>query len=179
MRFRAPESAPPGGEPQHPYAPEDFGGFYRREYPAVVPTAPPASPTTVAPAGPTVTITPSTGLADGQVVHVVARGFIGGGVYVAGECSAAVTFPTGNLGCDNGSVKPVTFDYTATLSNATVTLSADIPVQKVFHAFGTAGDSGLIDCTADRTGCIILVWGSNPLKQNSPLAARAVLSFAP
>ena len=86
MRFRAPESAPPGGEPQHPYAPEDFGGFYRREYPAVVPTAPPASPTTVAPAGPTVTITPSTGLADGQVVHVVLKGCPPGGTYLAAEC---------------------------------------------------------------------------------------------
>jgi RNA polymerase sigma-70 factor (ECF subfamily) len=36
VRFTAPESAPPGGERQQPYTPEDFGGFYRREYPAVV-----------------------------------------------------------------------------------------------------------------------------------------------
>jgi RNA polymerase sigma-70 factor (ECF subfamily) len=36
VRYTAPESAPPGGEPRLPYTPEDFGGFYRREYPAVV-----------------------------------------------------------------------------------------------------------------------------------------------
>ena len=35
-RLTALESAPPGGEPRLTYAPEDFGGFYRREYPAVV-----------------------------------------------------------------------------------------------------------------------------------------------
>jgi hypothetical protein len=148
---------------------------HRRE---IVPTAPAGSPTTVAPAGPTVTITPSTGLADGQVVHVVARGFIGG-QYVAGECTAAVTFPIGNLGCDNGSVKPVTFDYMATLGAKTLTGSADLVVHKSFHAFGTLGDSGLIDCITDRTGCIILVWGGDPLRQNSKEEARAVLSFAP
>ena len=121
-------------------------------------------------------ITPSTGLSDGQVVHVVAQGFIPDGHYVAGECSAAVTFPSGNLGCDNGSVTPVTVDVTSlTTGNA----FADVVVHKVFHAFGVEGDSGRIDCTADRTGCIILVWGWNPFRQNSTLEARAVISFAP
>jgi hypothetical protein len=142
------------------------------------PTAPAASPTTAAPAGPTITITPSTGLSDGQVVHVVVRGSIGG-QYVVGECTAAVTFPIGNLGCDNGSVKPLIGDYMASLGTNTLTGSADVVVHKSFHAFGTAGDSGLIDCSTDRTGCIILVWGGDPLRQSSTQEARAVLSFAP
>jgi len=148
---------------------------HRRE---IVPTAPPASPTTAAPAGPTLTVTPSTGLSDGQVVHVVVRGSVGG-QYVAGECTAAVTFPIGNLGCDNGSVKPVIGDYMATLGTKTLTGSADLVVHKSFHAFGTVGDSGLIDCSTDRTGCIILIWGGDPLRPNSKEEARAVLSFAP
>jgi hypothetical protein len=142
----------------------------------IVPT-PPASPTTTAPARPTATITPSAGLSDGQVVHVVATG-LSGGQYVVGECTAAVTFPIGNLGCDTGSVQPVTLDYMASLGEKTLTGSADLVVHKSFHAFGALGDSGLIDCSTDRTGCIILVWGGDPLRQNSKEEARAVLSFA-
>ena len=64
------------------------------------------------------------------------------------------------------------------MGTVSFTLSVDLVVHKSFHAFGTTGDGGLIDCTTDRTGCIILVWGWNPLRQNSTLEARAGLSFA-
>ncbi|MGZ4755287.1 MAG: neocarzinostatin apoprotein domain-containing protein [Acidimicrobiia bacterium] len=70
--------------------------------------------------GPAVTVTPATGLTDGQVVHVTGTGFVVGHQVAINECSDD-TDDTGS-GCDLGGLKLLTVD-------ANGAVAGDFPVK--------------------------------------------------
>ncbi|SBT46868.1 enediyne antibiotic chromoprotein [Micromonospora narathiwatensis] len=105
-------------------------------------TAAASAPAAAAPkkpvaAVPTVTVTPSTGLADGQVVTVRASGLRPSTVYHIGECAIVGE----DLPCNGAETIHVA-------STATGTLSASLPVRRVYQ--GTLGPEatpwGTVDC---------------------------------
>jgi neocarzinostatin family protein len=104
----------------------------------------PASPTTTAPSHQSVTITPASGLHDGQVVHVVARGFTAGasGIGVV-ECGVSPTSKTGQDDCNIGGIKLATVDGSGTVT-------ADFPV-----SVGPFGSNAVV-CSAHQP-CVISV----------------------
>jgi uncharacterized protein (TIGR03118 family) len=83
----------------------------------------------------TVSVTPDTGLVDGQSVHVVISGF-GSGTPAIAECTAA------------GAAAAVIGDCTAISAGGT---TADIVLQQQFLTL----DSGLVDCGAAAGTCVI------------------------
>lgn len=73
------------------------------------------TPTTAAAAKQTLTITPSTGLADGQTVHLVASGFHSNENLGVTQC-AAKGAQTGMGDCDVNGIKPITADAAGTVT---------------------------------------------------------------
>jgi hypothetical protein len=116
-------------------------------------TAPPTTgvPTTLAPSTRVaVTITPSSGLTDQQLVHVVGKGFDPGTTYTATECAATSGPIDPSIDC-TPSGAPGSGSGTA---DATGTVSMYVMVQKIALA---AGMPAGVDCTTAAGGCAILV----------------------
>ena len=146
--------------------------------------APPTTggPTTLRPStAATVTITPHTGLADLQIVHVVANGFVPGETYTATECAnkgAAIDPSINCVGSDQqGSGSAI--------ADATGTVSMYVMVSTMFQCAVFACSPGppppsdgappgviTVDCST-APGCVIRVTGGN----QEP--ATGTLSFAP
>jgi hypothetical protein len=89
-----------------------------------------------------VTITPSTGLKDGQSVHVVGKGYTAGKTYSIVEC-ADKGAATGAGDCNLRGIKVATADSTGTVTSA-------FPVAK-----GPFGANNIV-CGASQ-GCILSV----------------------
>ncbi|MFI7025693.1 enediyne antibiotic chromoprotein [Micromonospora sp. NPDC049900] len=109
--------------------------------PAVgAPTTPGEAP---APAVPTVTVTPATGLADGQVVTVNATGLRPSSVFHIGQCAIV----DDAMPCNGGE----TIDVSTTTSG---TLSARLAVRHIYQ--GTLGPDGtpwgVVDCNKAPCG---------------------------
>lgn len=83
-----------------------------------------APTTTAAASKQKVTVTPSDGLTDGQIVHVVATGYTPGSNRGVIECKANAS---GAGDCDLGAIKPAVID-------ASGTLTLDYKVKKSFGA---------------------------------------------
>jgi hypothetical protein len=113
------------------------------------PTGPAGSATTRA----SVTVTPNTGLADQQVVHVVGKGLVPGVTYTAAECWNAVQAIGASLACI-ASGAPGAGMATA---DATGTVSVYIPVRKIVVAPGVPFG---VDC-ASPSECVIRVGNGN------------------
>lgn len=116
--------------------------------------------TTTAPAQ-TVTITPSTGLKDGQVVHIVGKGYTAGKQYGLTECADKGN-NTGAGDCNLRGIKVATAD-------ATGTVSADYPVAK-----GPFGSNNIV-CSASQA-CLVSVATAG--SANPSEVATANITFA-
>jgi hypothetical protein len=138
-------------------------------------------PTTASSPRGTVTITPNTGLADPEVVHVVGKGFVSGVLYTATECAnkgAAIDPSINCVGSDQqGSGSAI--------ADATGTVSMYVMVSTMFQCAVFACSPGppppsggappgvtTVDCST-APGCVIRVTGGN----QEP--ATGTLSFAP
>ncbi len=101
--------------------------------------------TTTAPAGPAITVTPSTGLTNGESVSVSGSGFTpGDSVYVI-ECSATATT---EAGCNiTGASGPVTIDAQGNLPATSYNVSTG--------QMGTAGTCGT--SSTNLNGCVVVV----------------------
>jgi len=125
------------------------------------------TPTTLAPtttaAAPkqSVTITPNTGLKDGQAVQVVAKGYTAGKTYGITEC-ADKGAATGAGDCNLRGIKVATAD-------ATGTVTASFPVAK-----GPFGSNNIV-CSASQA-CILSVATAG--SANPDEVATGTLSFA-
>jgi hypothetical protein len=104
------------------------------------PTTTVAATTTTAPAQ-TITITPSTGLKDAQVVHIVGKGYTAGKMYGVTECADKGN-NTQAGDCNLRGIAVATAD-------ATGTVTKDVPVAKTF------GSNNIV-CSATQA-CLISV----------------------
>ena len=122
-----------------------------------------AATTTTSPAAPaqTVTITPSTGLTDGQMVQIVGKGYVSGKQYGITECANKGP-ATGAGDCNLRGIKVATAD-------ATGTVTAAYPVAK-----GPFGSNNIV-CSAQQ-GCIVSV--ANAGSANPTEVATAMISFS-
>src|SRR4051812_27668173 len=115
----------------------------------------------------TVTVDPSTGLADGQAVTITGMGFTPGASVGAAECSAAVAQSRSTSDCD--------------LSNAPI-VPADSSGTAVIHlrAKGsiTTSNSGAVDCVNAAEPCIIGMGDTTDL-MNSEKTGGAPITFDP
>jgi len=127
---------------------------------AAVTTAAPATATTAAGPSQTMTVTPSTGLKDAQVVHVVGKGFTPGATRGVIEC-ADKGDATGAGDCDLGGIKTA-----AAAADGTVTL--DYPVKK-----GPFGSNNIV-CSA-TVKCLLSM---NDLSAAPKELATENISFA-
>jgi neocarzinostatin family protein len=116
--------------------------------------------TTTAPAQ-TVTITPSTGLKDGQAVHIVGKGYTAGKQYGVTECADKGN-NTGAGDCNLRGIKVATAD-------ATGTVTIDYPVAK-----GPFGSNNIV-CSASQA-CLVSVATAG--SANPSEVATANISFA-
>jgi hypothetical protein len=98
---------------------------------------------TTPPAGPTVSVSPSTGLKNGQSVTVTGSGFTAGDSLFAVECLASAT---GQAGCDIGSATAITANADGTLPSTTFTV-----------ATGTIGTGTCGTSSSNLTACVINV----------------------
>jgi hypothetical protein len=129
--------------------------------PATSPPATTAAPTTTAAASKqSLTITPSTGLKDGQVVQVVGKGYTAGTTYSVIEC-ANKGAATGAGDCDLRGIKVATADSTGTVTSP-------FPVAK-----GPIGASN-VDCSV-APGCLLSVATAG--SANPSEVAAAPISF--
>lgn len=120
-----------------------------------------AATATSAPAGaPTLTVTPDTGLHNGETVRVSAHGFPAGQALVVTECADKGT-ATGPGDCDLQAIKQVT-------ASASGTVSTTFPVY-----IGPFGANHIV-CSASQR-CLVSV--SEPTA-SSPVEATADISFA-
>lgn len=126
---------------------------------AVLGAALPAS----AEAAPGVTVTPSTGLTDGQSVTVAASGFGASQTVYATECAGDPA--AGTLVCDVAGITPFTTDATGAGSTTAT-------AKKTFQGQDQAGNAVTVDCTTVAGGCLIGV--SNEAQDR----ATAAISFA-
>ncbi len=101
-----------------------------------------AAPSTT-PSGPTVTVTPSTGLANGQTVAITGAGFTPGDSVYALECLVG---STSQAGCDVATLTPITVNSDGTL-----------PSTNFKVATGNVGTGTCGTTTADASGCIVAV----------------------
>lgn len=125
--------------------------------------APPASvQATTTTAGPTqtLTITPSTGLKNGQVVQVVGKGYTAGTTYSVIECGNKGA-ATGAGDCDLRNIKVATADSTGTVTSA-------FPVAK-----GPIGSNN-VDCSV-APGCLLSVATAG--SANPSEVATATITF--
>jgi hypothetical protein len=118
-------------------------------------------PTTTAAPPQQVTITPNTGLTDGQTVHIVATGYTAGTMYTAFECAdkGSTTSPDD---CDLGAAKVVAADPSGTVT-------VDFPVQK-----GPFGGNKIV-CSASQK-CLVSV--ANAGAASTTEVATEDISFA-
>ena len=103
----------------------------------------PISFAAAAPAGPSVTVTPSTGLANGAKVTITGSGFKAGDSLFAVECLATATT---SAGCDTAGATPITANPDGTLPSTTFTV-----------ATGTIGSGACGTTAANAAGCVISV----------------------
>jgi hypothetical protein len=104
----------------------------------------------------TVTIIPSTGLTDHQVVHVVGKGYVPGVAYTATECANEGTAVLALSGCDADLSSPATADPTGAISTY-LTVAA---------------------CPA-TPGCVIRVTNAGYVPVPNIEQARETISFRP
>ena len=129
----------------------------------------------------TVTVDPSTGLADGQPVTITGSGFTPGTSVGAAECSAAVAQSHSTSDCDLSNAPIVQADSSGT---AVINLRAKATI--------TTPNGGTIDCVTAADPCIIGMGDttdlSNPEKQggsaitfdpNAPPAPPPDVSLTP
>jgi hypothetical protein len=93
-----------------------------------------------------ITVTPSSGLSDGQIVTVSATGFVPGETVIVGECAV----PGKQWSCDPDAGTTATADH-----NGTVTVTG--PVHASFDGVNPADGSaaGAVDCKTVADGCWI------------------------
>ncbi len=101
-----------------------------------------AAPSTT-PSGPSVTVTPSTALANGQTVVITGSGFTPGDSVYALECLVG---STSQAGCDVATLTPITVKSDGTLPSTNFTV-----------ATGHVGTGTCGTTSADASGCIIAV----------------------
>lgn len=96
-------------------------------------------------ATPTETVTPSTGLTDGQQVTVVGSGFSAGASITVFECLSNESTPS----CD-------TADEVTATADSTGAYTATLTVRATFEGTNplTGADAGAVDCTASP-GCAV------------------------
>ncbi|MHB8335112.1 MAG: neocarzinostatin apoprotein domain-containing protein [Acidimicrobiales bacterium] len=111
------------------------------------------------PAGPSITVTPATGLKNGDTVTITGSGFTAGDSLFALECLVTATSAAG---CDTTGATPITANSDGTLPSTTFTVTAGA------IGTGTCGTSA-----SDLTGCVISV--SNASAGD---AAHAAITFA-
>ena len=116
---------------------------------------------TTAPSGPSITVTPSTGLTNGQTVTITGSGFTPGDSLFAVECLATATSAAG---CNTAGATPITANSDGTLPSTTFTVKTGT----VGTGTGTCGTSA-----SDLTACVISV--SNATAGD---AAHAAITFA-
>ncbi len=109
--------------------------------------------------GPAITVTPSTGLKNGDKVTITGSGFTAGDSLFAVECLATATSAAG---CNTAGATPVTVNADGTLPSTTFTVST-----------GTIGSGTCGTTASDLAGCVISV--SNPTGGD---AAHASITFA-
>ncbi|WIX92230.1 enediyne antibiotic chromoprotein [Amycolatopsis sp. DG1A-15b] len=104
-----------------------------------------ATTASAAPAAPALTASPSSGLADGQVVDVSGTGYAAGSTIVLLECDAAQ--PAGRA-CDKAAL-------VATVAGADGALAAKLTVHKAFQAvdLSTGAAGATVDCATAH--CVI------------------------
>jgi len=97
---------------------------------------------------PSLTVSPTTGIADGQVLSVAGTGFAAQSTVNIVECSLNGGVLACNLG--NGDAKTVTAD-------ANGQVAAGLPVRKVYSGVdpATGNPTGQVDCSA-APGCIVV-----------------------
>ncbi len=111
------------------------------------------------PAGPSITVTPSTGLTNGQTVTITGSGFTAGDSLYAVECLATATSAAG---CNTTAPTPITAKSDGTLPSTTFTVKT-----------GTIGSGTCGTSASDLTACVISV--SNATAGD---AAHAPITFA-
>ncbi len=94
-------------------------------------------------AGPSITVTPATGLKNGQTVTITGSGFVAGDSLFAVEC---LTTATSSAGCSTAGATPITAKSDGTLPSTTFTV-----------ATGTIGTGTCGTSANDLAGCVISV----------------------
>ena len=125
-------------------------------------TAAPETTTTAAAAAQTITITPNTGLTDGQAVAIVGKGYVAGKTYGITECADKGN-ATGAGDCNLRGIKVATAD-------ATGTVNASFPAAK-----GPFGSNNIV-CSASQA-CLISVATAG--SANPSEVASLNITFAP
>jgi hypothetical protein len=110
-------------------------------------------------ASPTASVSPSTGLASGQVVQVAASGLTANGSYHVGECAVV----SGSNLCDAADHKDLS-------ANGSGALSTPLTVRKSFTAQTTTGGTTTINCAT--TSCVVGVFDDS-----ANTVASAAISF--
>jgi hypothetical protein len=110
-----------------------------------------------------VTVTPSTGLADGQTVTVAATGFGANEAVFVTECAGDPA--AGTLVCDVAGITQFTTDATGAGSTTTT-------AKETFQGQDQSGNAVTVDCTTVAGGC--LIGASNEAQER----ATAAISFA-
>ena len=98
---------------------------------------------TPAPAGPSITLTPSTGLANGAKVTITGSGFVAGDSLFAVECLATAT---SSADCNTAGATPITANADGTLPSTSFTVTT-----------GTIGSGACGTTAANAAGCVISV----------------------
>ena len=96
-----------------------------------------------APAGPSITLTPSTGLASGAKVTITGSGFTAGDSLFAVECLATAT---SSADCNTAGATPITVNSDGTLPSTSFTVTT-----------GTIGSGACGTTAANAAGCVISV----------------------
>ncbi|MEV5573171.1 enediyne antibiotic chromoprotein [Spirillospora sp. NPDC052269] len=121
----------------------------------------PASAATTTAAAPAVTVTPSTGLSDGQTVAVAATGLTPDSTQNLGECTLT---PANEAACAS---------LGSTTSGADGSANASVTVHKTFTATVNGTVYGTVDCAAVQ--CFI---GISDTGTSGGTGAGALISFA-
>jgi hypothetical protein len=118
------------------------------------------------PPPPAITVTPSTGLADRQIVRVSGSGFTPSNPVVMTQCKAGATLVSGDCSISV---------YRQAVTSADGTFSATLEVRTHVDTFGPNGQPSTLDCSVSASTCVV-----NALDESDfPTNASAPISFDP
>jgi hypothetical protein len=108
-----------------------------------------AAPAPAVVAAPSITVTPTSGLADGATVQLSGTGLTPGTTYFIGECSA---ISATNYACDNAT------NFTQ-VANASGTIAAPVTVHSAFTGTTSSGATFAIDCKS--VSCVVAAYSAS------------------